>query len=57
MTRLSVPRRSYKEPFTIEKALEIIRTDAGTHFDPLVAQAFLNAEDEVRRVAKMQMEP
>jgi HD-GYP domain-containing protein (c-di-GMP phosphodiesterase class II) len=52
-----VSRRSYKEPFTIEKALEIIRTDAGTHFDPLVAQAFLNAEDEVRRVAKMQMEP
>ena len=52
-----VSRRSYKEPFTIEKALEIIRTDAGTHFDPLVAQAFLNAEEEVRRVAKMQMEP
>ena len=51
-----VSRRSYKEPFTIEKALDIIKTDAGTHFDPIVAQAFLNAEDEVRRVAALNME-
>lgn len=47
-----VSRRSYKEPFTFEKAMDIIRTDAGTHFDPLVAEAFLGAEDEVRRVAE-----
>jgi len=52
-----VSRRSYKAPFTIEKALGIIREDAGTHFDPLVAQAFLDAEEEVRRVAAMNMEP
>ncbi|MDO4862931.1 MAG: HD domain-containing protein [Ruminococcus sp.] len=47
-----VSRRSYKEPFTFEKAMDIIRTDAGTHFDPLVAEAFLGAEDEVRKVAE-----
>ena len=52
-----VSRRSYKEPFTIEKALDIIRQDAGSHFDPLVAQAFLDAEEEVRRVAALNMEP
>lgn len=52
-----VSRRSYKEPFTIEKALSIIREDAGSHFDPLVAQAFLDAEDEVRRIAKLNLEP
>ena len=52
-----VSRRSYKAPFTIEKAMGIIREDAGTHFDPLVAQAFLDAEEEVRRVAAMNMEP
>lgn len=52
-----VSRRSYKEPFSIEKALSIIREDAGSHFDPLVAQAFLDAEDEVRRVAKLNPEP
>ena len=52
-----VSRRSYKEPFTVDKAFDIIREDAGSHFDPLVAQAFLNAQDEVRRIAALNMEP
>jgi response regulator RpfG family c-di-GMP phosphodiesterase len=43
-----VSTRSYKKPFPFEKAMDIIREGAGSHFDPLVAQAFLNAEDEVR---------
>ncbi|HRR75585.1 MAG TPA: HD domain-containing protein [Ruminococcus sp.] len=47
-----VSRRSYKEPFTFEKAMDIIRQDAGVHFDPLVAEAFLGAEDEVRQIAE-----
>ncbi len=51
-----VSRRSYKEPFTIERALDIIRTDAGTHFDPEVVRAFLDAEDEIRDIAKRNME-
>ncbi len=51
-----VSRRSYKQPFSIEDALQIIRDGMGTHFDPQVAQAFLNAEPEVRRIAKMNME-
>ena len=51
-----VSRRSYKEPFSIEKALSIIKEDAGSHFDPVVAEAFLNAEEEVRRIAAMNME-
>ena len=46
-----VSRRSYKEGYPVEKALEIIREGMGTHFAPQVAQAFLNAEEEVRRVA------
>ena len=28
----------------------IIREESGTHFDPVVAEAFLNAEEEVRRI-------
>ena len=52
-----VSRRSYKEPFTVEKALDIIREDAGSHFDPYVAQAFLDAEEAVRNIAKLNMEP
>ena len=51
-----VSRRSYKEPFTIEKAMDIIREGAGSHFDPKVVAAFLNAEDEVRRIANANME-
>ncbi len=45
-----VSRRSYKAPFPFEKAMDIIREESGTHFDPEVAQAFLRAEEEVRRV-------
>ena len=33
-----------------EKAIGIIREGAGKHFDPVVVDAFLNAEDEVKRV-------
>ena len=51
-----ISRRSYKAPFTIEQALDIIREGMGTHFDPEIAQAFLNAEPEVRRIAEMNMD-
>jgi len=47
-----VSTRSYKKPFTFEKAMDIIREGAGKHFDPLVAEAFLSASDEVRKVAE-----
>ena len=45
-----VSRRCYKPGFSFEKSMDIIREEAGTHFDPLVAGAFLNAADEVRKV-------
>ncbi len=51
-----VSRRSYKEPFSVDEAFEIIRRDSGTHFDPLIVQAFLNDEEEVRRVQELNME-
>ena len=47
-----VSKRSYKDGFPIEKALDIIREGAGSHFDPKIAEAFLHAESEVRRVAE-----
>ena len=50
-----VSKRSYKEGFPFEKAMGIIREGIGTHFDPNVAQAFINAEDEVRRVMESHM--
>lgn len=47
-----VSKRSYKNAFSIDKALDIIREGIGTHFDPEVANAFLNAEAQVRKVAE-----
>ena len=45
-----VSRRSYKEPFPIEKAFEIVKEGAGAHFDPKVVTALLQAEEEIRLV-------
>ena len=47
-----VSKRSYKPGFPIEKALDIIREGAGTHFDPEIAKVFLGAEEKIRKVAK-----
>ena len=47
-----ISKRIYKPPFSIEKALSIIKEDAGSHFDPLVADAFLSEEEEVRKIAE-----
>ena len=47
-----VSERCYKKAFPFEKAMSIIQEDAGTHFDPKVAEAFLQAQDKVREVAE-----
>jgi len=41
-----VSQRPYKKPFTHEQAVEIIRKDAGAHFDPKIVEAFLNIADD-----------
>lgn len=45
-----VSRRCYKPPFTFEDAMGIIQKDAGTHFDPNVVKAFVDAQVRVRAV-------
>nr|MCR5235504.1 HD domain-containing protein [Lachnospiraceae bacterium] len=47
-----ISKRSYKEPFTFEKSMDIIREGAGTQFDPTIAETFVEAADEVREIAK-----
>lgn len=42
-----VSERCYKAAMPSEKAFEIIREDAGSHFDPVLADIFLNAQEEV----------
>ena len=41
-----VSRRPYKEPFSHEQAVEIIRRESGIHFDPKIVEAFLNVEED-----------
>jgi putative two-component system response regulator len=43
-----VSRRPYKEPFTHEQAVGIIKKDSGTHFDPAIAAAFLNVAPDYK---------
>ena len=47
-----VARRSYKEPFPFEKAIAIIREEAGTHFDPTVVEVFLECQEEAKKIAR-----
>ncbi|MBR4168619.1 MAG: HD domain-containing protein [Lachnospiraceae bacterium] len=46
-----VSRRSYKDPFPFEKAMDIIREGAGTQFDPQVAAIFVAAAEEARAIS------
>ncbi len=45
-------RRNYKEAFDHEKARDIIIGLNGSHFDPVVVDAFLALEDDFRRIRK-----
>ena len=40
-------KRPYKEPFSVEKSLAIIREGRGSHFDPDVLDAFFAIQDEI----------
>lgn len=39
--------RPYKEAFSHEESISIIREGRGTHFDPYIVDTFLEAEDEI----------
>ena len=44
-------RRSYKEAYSFDMSAEIIRSESGTHFDPALAEVFLDMRDELRRIS------
>ena len=46
-----VSKRSYKEGFPLDKALNIIIEERGTHFDPQIVDAFISAKDKVFKIA------
>lgn len=42
--------RPYKQPWPVEKAFGLIRDGSGKHFDPTLAQLFLDRADEVQQI-------
>jgi len=42
-----ISKRPYKEPFSLDKSIEIIKQGRGNHFDPDVVDAFLGILDEI----------
>ena len=47
-----VAKRVYKPAMPFEKAFSIIKESSGEHFDPVIVEAFLNAEDKIRAVTE-----
>ena len=45
-----VAERVYKPGMSFESAIAIIKESSGQHFDPVIVQAFINAEDKIRAV-------
>ena len=46
-----ISSRVYKPPFPHSKAVEIIESSAGSHFDPEVIEAFKKVEDRFADIA------
>lgn len=40
-----ISQRPYKEPWSVESALDLIRRESGRHFDPRVVEAFLAVQE------------
>jgi len=50
-------RRPYKEPFSNEKALEIMKEGRGKHFDPTILDLFLNNFGEIEKIQNEYRDP
>ena len=45
-------RRPYKEPFSNEKSLAIMRAGRGSHFDPRILDVFISDFDKVEEIQR-----
>ncbi|WP_263833793.1 response regulator [Sulfurospirillum oryzae] len=51
-------KRPYKEPWSLERAVEYLVSEKGKHFDPELVDAFLACMDEIKEImAQFQDEP
>lgn len=44
-----ISSRCYKEPMPLEKALQIIEDESGSHFDPILAKVFLSIQKKQQK--------
>ena len=49
-------KRIYKEAMPFEEAIDIIKQESGTHFDPKCVEVFAEAEEEIRLVLRRYQE-
>jgi putative two-component system response regulator len=47
-----ISRRSYKEPFSHEKAMAIIAEGRSSHFDPDIADAAARISEQFNKIAR-----
>ena len=45
-----VSKRCYKNAFPVEASLKIIKEEGGTHFDPRLADIFVDLRSEVEKI-------
>ena len=47
-----VSKRCYKQPYSVEDAYMIIKDETNTHFDPVLAELFMEQKEEIAEVMK-----
>ncbi len=52
-----ITKRCYKPAFSHEKAVAIIEEGRGSHFDPVLVDAFLEIQDQFREIASQFVDP
>jgi putative two-component system response regulator len=45
-------KRPYKRAFGFDEAMDIIKAESGTHFDPAIVKAFLKRKNVIRKIWK-----
>ncbi|MFA5164359.1 MAG: HD domain-containing phosphohydrolase [Candidatus Omnitrophota bacterium] len=45
-------KRPYKRAFGFEEAMDIIKAESGTHFDPAIVKAFLKRKNVIKKIWK-----
>jgi len=47
-----INKRVYKEPFSHDESVKIIKEGSGNHFDPEVVKAFMAVENRIKEIAE-----